>query len=87
MSSIRIYQNSPKLFGTSFQYTNDDVALAAAKIGLDYVQLWRHRIPERKIMIQKLEEIFQRHQRIYYNKINEAIHVSWIIYKAALSNL
>ena len=34
----------------------------------------------------KLAEINQRHQNMYNNKMNEAAHISWIIYQAALSD-
>ena len=87
LNSVRIDHHFPKHFGRPYQYTNDDVALVAAKIGFDYVQLWRTRILGRNIMMKKLEDLFQRHRAIYHNEINEAVHISRIIYKAALSYL
>ena len=86
MESRKIEANYPKHLRTSNNYTKDDLVLEAAKIGLEYVQVWNDQNSAEKIIRKKLADIYQRHQNIYNNKINEAAHISWIIYQAALSD-
>ena len=86
LKSGNIRANHPKHLRFLKEHTKDDLVLAAAKIGLEYVQLWNDNNSTEEIIRKKLADIHQRHQNIYNNKMNEAAHISWIIYEAALSD-
>ena len=86
LNARSIEADYPKHVRTSNRYTNDDLVVAAAKIGLEYVQLWNDNNSAKEIMRNKLADIYHSHQDIYNNEMNEAAHISWTIYQAALSN-
>ena len=68
MNARRIEGNYPKHFRTSNENTKDDLVLAAAKIGLEYVQAWNDNNSAKEITRNKLAEIYQRHQNMYIIK-------------------
>ena len=87
----------------SFKPNTHDVIVAAAKIGLDYVQLWHKITDSNKIEMgnvtskrnalytseikKEFQKLLRHHRIVFNNKLNVAKDISYTLYKVAVATI